>query len=162
MRTSGMGCGGGGRGCVPFYRFGEAGRQLVEGAMASGLWSFSPSVFEAETRGGKAWRCHLGGGNEEGGAPVCFGYSHVEESSRRWRRLGRRRLGHDRGRRRPGWAADGPKCQNELGQCKNFPRRMVRASNMVWAEMVIGLWRIFFEFSSRLLDSNQKIQISSN
>jgi hypothetical protein len=33
------------------------------------------------------WR-RLDGGNEEGGAPVWFGYSHAEESGRRWRRLG--------------------------------------------------------------------------
>jgi hypothetical protein len=104
MRTSGMGCGGGCQGCGPFYRAGEAGRQLVGGETAGGQWSFVPSVFEAETRGGKVGRRHLGGGNEEGGAPVRFGYSHVEENSRRQHRLKRRRLGRDRGRRRPGWA----------------------------------------------------------
>jgi hypothetical protein len=156
MRTSGMGCGGGSRGCGPFYRAGEAGRWLVGGEMAGGRLSFTPSVFEAEMRGGKAGRRRLGGGNEEGRAPVWFGYSHVEESSRQRRRRGQQWLGRDRGRRRSGWAGDGPKGQNELGQRENFPRRMVQASNIVWAEMVIGLQRIFFEFSSRLLDSNQK------
>jgi hypothetical protein len=152
-----MGCGGGGRGCGPFDRAGEARRRLVGGEMAGRRWSFTPSVFEAEMRGGKAGRHRLGGGNEEGGALVRFGYSHVEESSRRRHRSGQRRFGRDQGRRRPGWAGDGPKGQNELGQHENFPKRMVWASNIVWAEMVTGLQRIFFEFSSRLLDSNKKI-----
>jgi hypothetical protein len=151
-----MGYGSGGQGCGPFYRSGEAGRQLVRGEMAGGWWSFTPSVFEIKTWGGKAGRRRLGGGNEEGGAAVWFSYSHVEESSMRQCRPGRWRLGRDWGRRRPGWADDGSKGQNKLGQCENFPGRMVRASNIVWAEMVIGLQRIFFEFSSRLLDSNQK------
>jgi hypothetical protein len=93
MRTFGMGCGGGGRGCGPFYRTGEGGRRLVGGEMAGGRWSFTPSVFEAERWGGKAGRRRLGGGNEEGRAPVRFSYSHVEESSRRWHRPRRRRLG---------------------------------------------------------------------
>jgi hypothetical protein len=152
-----MGCGGGGWGCGPFYRAREAGRRLVGGETDGGRWSFTPSGFEAKTKGGKARRHRLGGGNEEGGAPVRFGYSHVEESSRRWCRLGWGQLERDRGRRRPGWAGDGPKGQNELGQRENFLRGMVQGSNIVWDEMVIGLQRIFFEFSSRLLDSNQKI-----
>jgi hypothetical protein len=169
MRTSGMGCGGGGRGCGPFYRAGEAGRRLVRGETAGGRWSFTPSVFEAKTRGGKAWRQlvggetaggwwsftlsvfkaetrggkagrhHLGGGNEEGGASVRFGYSHVEGSNRRWHRPGLWRLVRDRGRRRLVWASDVPKGQNELGQRENFSRRTVRASNIVWAEMEIGI-----------------------
>jgi hypothetical protein len=120
MRISGMGCGGGGRGCGPFYRAGEAGRRLVRGETAGERWSFTLWVFKAETRGGKAGRRHLGGGNEEGGAPVQFGYSPVEESSRRRRRPERRRLWRDRGRRRPGWACDGLKGQNELGQHEFF------------------------------------------
>jgi hypothetical protein len=157
IKTLGMGCGGGSRGCGPFYRAREAGRQLVGGEMVGGRWSFTPSVFEAGMRGGKAGRHHLGGENEERRAPIQFDYSHMEESSRR-----RRRLGRDRGRRRPVWADDRQRGQNELGQHENFPRRMVRASNIVWVEMVIGLHRIFFEFSSKLLDSNKKIQISSN
>jgi hypothetical protein len=156
MRTSGMGCGGGSWGCGPFYRSREAGRWLVRWETVGGRWSFTPSVFEAKTWGGKAGRRHLGGGNEEGRAPVQFGYLHMEESSRQWRRPGRRRLGRDEGRRRLRWAGDGPKVQNELGQRENFPRRMVRASYIVWAEMVIGLQRIIFEFASRLLDSNKK------
>jgi hypothetical protein len=82
--TSGMGCGGGGRGCGPFYRAGEVGRRLVGGETDGGWWSFTPSVFEAEMRGRKAGRRRLGGGNEEGRAPVWFGYSHMEDSSR-WR-----------------------------------------------------------------------------
>jgi hypothetical protein len=53
MRTSGMGCGGGGRGYGPFYRAGEAGRRLVGRETDGGLWSFTPSVFKAEMRGGK-------------------------------------------------------------------------------------------------------------
>jgi hypothetical protein len=48
-----MGCGGGGWGCGPFYRAEEAGRRLIRGEMTGGRWSFTPSVFEAETRGGK-------------------------------------------------------------------------------------------------------------
>jgi hypothetical protein len=67
-----MGCGGGSRGCGSFYRAREMGRQLVGGETAGGQWSFTPAVFEAETRGGKAGRHHLGGGNEEVGAPVRF------------------------------------------------------------------------------------------
>jgi hypothetical protein len=151
-----MGCGGGGRGYGPFYRAGEAGRRLVGGETADRRWSFTLSIFEAEMRGGKAGRRRLGGGNEEGGASVRFGYLLVEERSKQRRRPVRRQLGRDRGRRRPEWAGDGPKGQNKLGQRGNSPRRIIRASNIVWAEMVIGLQRIFFEFSSRLLDSNQK------
>jgi hypothetical protein len=83
MKTTGMGCEDGGRSYSPFYRAGEVGRQLVGGETAGGQWSFVPSVFEAKTRGWKVGRRHLGGGNEEGGAPVRFGYSHVEENSRR-------------------------------------------------------------------------------
>jgi hypothetical protein len=59
-------------------------RRLIGGETTGGRWSFTPSVFEAEMRGGKAGRSCLGGGNEEGRAPVRFDYSHMEESSRRW------------------------------------------------------------------------------
>jgi hypothetical protein len=59
-------------------------RQLVGGETTGRWWSFTLSIFEAEMRRGKAGRHRLGGGNEEGGAPVWFGYSHVEESSRWW------------------------------------------------------------------------------
>jgi hypothetical protein len=45
--------------CHPFI---GTGRWLVGGEMTSGRWSFTPSVFEAETRGGKVGRHHLGGG----------------------------------------------------------------------------------------------------
>jgi hypothetical protein len=87
-----MGCGGCDRGCGPFYRAEKVARWLVRGETTGGRWSFTQSVFKAETRGGKAGRRRLGGGNEEGGALVRFGYSHVEESSRQRCRPGQRRL----------------------------------------------------------------------
>jgi hypothetical protein len=93
MRTTGMGCGGGGLGCGLFYSSGEAGRWLVGGETAGGRWSFTLSVFKDEMRAGKAGRHRLGGGNKEEGAAVRFDYSHVEESSSRRRRPGRRWLG---------------------------------------------------------------------
>jgi hypothetical protein len=78
-----------------FYRVGEA----VGGWEATGsggdllLIGFEGVKGEEETE-----RRRLDGGNEESGVPVRFGYSRVEESSRRWRtarRRGRRGRGAD-------------------------------------------------------------------
>jgi hypothetical protein len=78
------------RGVAPFYRFGEA--------IGRGGW---PAVVGIQYRlfrrakGGGEWtgRCHLDGGNEEGGAPVRFGFL---------RPCGAQRGGTDQGRWRLG------------------------------------------------------------
>jgi hypothetical protein len=79
MRTSGLGCGGGGRGCGPFYRAREVGRRLDGGETAGELWSFTLSVFKAETRGGKAGSCRLGGEMKKAGR-------RFDSATRPWRR----------------------------------------------------------------------------
>jgi hypothetical protein len=48
-------------------------------------------------------------------------------------------LGVLRKEKGPGWASAGPKGQGGLGRRGNFLRKMVRASNRVWAELVIWL-----------------------
>jgi hypothetical protein len=114
-------------------RSGEAGWPAVVGIQ------YRP--FQRRKGGGDLrGRCRLGGGIEEGGAPVRFGYSHTEESGRRRcmarrRRPGQRRLGQDRGRRRPGWAGAGPKGCCDLGQRWNFQRKIEMGCHGHWAEL---------------------------
>jgi hypothetical protein len=73
--------------------------------------------FKGVKGGEEMGRRHLDGRNEEGGAPVWFGYSRVEESGRRrctTRRRGRRCGGADGGRRgetTPWWAVPGRKAE---------------------------------------------------
>jgi hypothetical protein len=107
-------------GVVPFYR--------VREAIGQGGW---PAVVGIQYRpfrrvkgGGELMgQCRLDGGNDEGGAPVCFGYSRVEESGR-WRRTTwRRRPGATAARARPRkkkarvgtWAGVGISIENRDG-----------------------------------------------
>jgi hypothetical protein len=54
-------------------------------------------------------------------------------------RMGGGGLGVLRKEEGPEWAGVGPKGQGGLGWHGKFPRKIVRASNRVWAELVIGL-----------------------
>jgi hypothetical protein len=56
-------------------------------------------------------QCCLDGGNEEGGAPVRFGYSHEEESGRRQHTVRQRRSGATVARARP------RKKKDRVGRC---------------------------------------------
>jgi hypothetical protein len=61
------------------------------------------------------------------------------DGSMRCGRMGGGGLGVPRKEKGLGWTGARPKGQGGLGWRGNFPRKMVRASNRVWAELVIGL-----------------------
>jgi hypothetical protein len=77
-------------GVAPFYSVGEA--------IGQGGWPAVVGIqyrpFERVKGGGELMgRSRLDGGNEDGGAPVWFGYSHAEESGRQQCTMRRHRPG---------------------------------------------------------------------
>jgi hypothetical protein len=70
-----------------FYRLGGSGGEGRRPAAVELYSSLVSKELKEEEETGR--RC-LDGGNEEGGAPVWFGYSRAEESSK-WRRTATRR-----------------------------------------------------------------------
>jgi hypothetical protein len=66
-------------GCALYGRGGGG----EEGRRPAAVEFYSSSVLKELKGEEETGRHHLDGGNEEGGAPVRFGYSRVEESGRR-------------------------------------------------------------------------------
>jgi hypothetical protein len=110
-----------GKGRGAFHRVGDA----VGGG--EGRWpaavEFYSSSVSMELKGEvETGRRRLDGGNEEGGAPVRFGYSRAEESGRRRRtrsdvaRGAALSMGAGGGRRRPGGPYRAERPSDEMGQ----------------------------------------------